>query len=468
MSDVLVVGGGPAGLAATAAALDRGASVTLVDGGLRLGGQLLRQPVVDSDDSACPGAPFGPSLPARLDRISGHPRLAVLTGNSVWSISRHPSDTPAITARLEGGVVCRASAVVLATGASELLLPFRGWELPGVVSAGAGQSLLKAHHQLIGRRVVVAGSGSFLLPVAAGLAGAGAHVLAVLEALPLARATMMAPALARHPVKLAEATRYAAALARRRVRVRYGYAVVRCEGETAVERAVLARVDRAWRPVPGSEEILELDAVCVSFGFVPRLELARQLGVGERASARHPAVSVACDSNMATSVPGVFAAGELTGVAGGEAAELEGALAGHAAADHCGLEPAGLPAAVVRLRRRLQRARDFADRLESVYRLGGGEPWASMQWAGDDTVVCRCEDVTLATVRSAIGAGARSLRELRGLTRCGMGYCQGRTCGPILQLALAGETGLALDRCGDLHRRPVAVPVPLGEVSGTS
>jgi thioredoxin reductase/bacterioferritin-associated ferredoxin len=508
VNDVLIVGGGPAGLAAAGSALARGASVVLVDGGLRLGGQLLRQPLVDAGADVCPGPPVGPALPSRFQELAAHPRLRLLVGRSVWSISRQgaggggeaaeragsaraaepagrgggeaaeraggaraaepagggaaveAADDFTVVARLEGGLSVSARAVVLATGASELLLPFTGWELPGVVSAGGAQSLLKAQHQLIGRRVLVAGSGPFLLPVAAGLAETGAKVLAVVEALPLRQVAAAAPALAGHPSKLVEAGRYLAALARRRVPLRYGQAVVRCEGEEAVRRAVVARLDSAWRPLASSEQVFEVDAVCVSFGFVPRLELARQLGVDERASPHHPGIAAACDAMMASSVPGVFVAGELTGVAGGEVAEAEGSLAGAGAALYCGHRAGEAPARLEPERRRLDRAKWFADRLVRVYRIGGG-----LGWAGDETIVCRCEDVTAGAVRSAIASGARSVRELRNLTRCGMGYCQGRTCGPILQLALAESTGTPLERCGDLQRRPVAVPVPLGEVA---
>jgi thioredoxin reductase/bacterioferritin-associated ferredoxin len=351
---------------------------------------------------------------------------------------------------------------VLASGASELLLPFPGWELPGVVSAGAAQSLVKAQHQLIGGRILVAGCGPFLLPVAAALSAGGAEVIAVLEAQPLRAAARMAPALLRHPAKLAEAGRYGAQLARRRVALHHGWGVLRAEAgdDGAVASAVIARLDASWHAVPGSERRIDVDAVCVSFGFVPRIELARQLGVAERASSAHPVACVRHDADMATSVPGVFVAGELTGIAGGEVAEAEGTLAGAAAAASCGLVPGGPAHALDPVRRRLAVARRFADRLERVYRPTGG-----LSWAGDDTVVCRCEDVPAGALRAAIAGGARSVRELRSLTRCGMGYCQGRTCGPILQLALSQATGIPLEHCGDLHQRPVAVPVPLAEVA---
>jgi D-hydroxyproline dehydrogenase subunit alpha len=454
--DVVVVGGGPAGMAAAAAAAGRGASVVLVDASPRLGGQYFRQPLVD--DGSEP-APAGPKLPGRFHVLMANPRVGLRLGRSVWSVSRTGSGF-AVLLEGEPGSVLRSRALVLATGAAELTLPFPGWELPGVVTAGAAQALLKSQNLAIGQRVAVAGTGPFLLPVAAALAKTGARVT-VVEAARVRAAPRALPGFAAHPAKLAEAAGYGWALARHRVRFLTGRAVVRCEGSGRAERAVLARLGPAWRPVPGSEQTLDVDAVCVSYGFVPRLELARQLEARDAVPAGHMAAGVACDATMTSSTPGLFVAGELAGVAGAEVAELEGDLAGHAAASYLGLPDERLPPERERLWRRLRTSRAFARSLEALYPLGTG--WTS--WLDRSTVFCRCEQTTWGGIGSAVEQGAASAREVRSLTRCGMGYCQGRTCGPALQLAISALTGRPLDQVGDLQKRPVAVPVPLGEVA---
>ena len=476
VTDVVVVGGGPAGMAAAAAAARRGAKVVLVDASARLGGQFFRQPLVDN---GVEGSPAGPKLPARFHGLVDHGRVDLRLGRSIWSASR---TSTGFVLRLDGepGSVLRSRAVVLATGASELTLPFPGWELPGVVTAGAAQALLKSQKLAVGRNVLVAGTGPFLLPVAAALADAGARVTAV-EAARLRTAPRVLRGLAAHPAKLAEAGGYGWALARHRVRFLTGRAVIRCEGTGRVERAVVARLGPGWSAVKGSEQAVDVDAVCVSYGFVPRLELARQLGAVDAQMSGHlagepttrgpatrgpntvgrPTGVVACDETMASSTPGLFVAGELAGVAGAEVAELEGEVAGHAAATFVGLGDNRLPAERQRLARRLRAGRAFAGSLEALYPVA--TEWTS--WLEGSTVFCRCEQTNWGSVQSAVTQGATTAREVRSLTRCGMGYCQGRTCGPALQLAVAALTGRAGNQVGDLQKRPVAVPVPLGAVA---
>lgn len=450
MPELVVVGGGPAGMAAALAASAAGVSVTLLDAASRLGGQIYRQPLRDADGS---GAAIGPHLPARFAALRGA-GVELLTGRAVWAVSSVPGGYELLLATPEGAGAGRlvAPALVLATGASELVLPFRGWELPGVTSAGAAQALLKHEGVLLGRRVVVAGSGPFLLPVAAALVRGGARVAAVVEAGDPLRRPQALARLGAAPRVVRDALSYLAVLAAARVPLLRGAAVTAAVGSERVEEVVVSRLDAQWRPRPGGERRYAVDAACVSFGFVPRLELARQLGLADHTAPGRPGAATRHDGGV-TGLPGVFVAGELTGIGGAHLAELEGERAGTAAALHLGRRPArrARPAA-------LARAGWVAAGLAALYPLAPG--W--LEWSDEATVVCRCEDVTVGALRGALEGGARSVRELRSVTRCGMGYCQGRTCGPIAQLLVAAATGRATAVVGDLHLRPVATPVALG------
>jgi D-hydroxyproline dehydrogenase subunit alpha len=542
---VAVVGAGPAGMAAALAAADLGAQVVLIDAGRTMGGQIYRRPATAS---AAALVPVGPKMPKRLRRLEGLARVRHLPGVVVWQAVRVTDGTAEVDGGLgadgslgaggglgtagslrpagsggfrlwlssaDGSEAARgepdqvvAGAVVVATGASEVVLPFPGWELPGVTTVGAAQALLKGQGVSAGRRVLVAGSGPLLLPAAAGLAQAGVEVIAVLEANPVTAGTLIGAArLASFTRKAAEAAAYGRILARHRVPVRAGYAVTAAHGDGEVSAATVSRVDRDWRPIPGTGRRVAVDAVHVSFGFSPGLELTRALGCADLPVPGRAGAVVWCDDDQATSVPGVFAAGETTGVAGAEVAELEGYLAGagavrylesrHAAfginnkiydpevgygrrgagpgsdghgagpgSDGCGagLRAVGGELDLGRIRGALARARAFARGLDGLY------PWRDgwLDWPDEDTVVCRCEEVRWSAIAEAVGAGARDVRAVKGASRCGMGYCQGRVCGPAVQQAVAGATGRGLGTVGDLGARPIAAPVSLGTIAGSA
>jgi NAD(P)H-nitrite reductase large subunit len=260
-------------------------------------------------------------------------------------------------------------------------------------------------------------------------------------------------------------------LARRRVPVLPGWAVIACHGTgrarraRRVQRATIARLTRDWRPVAGSEREVAVDAVHASFGFVPALELPRLLGCADVPQPGRPAASVWHDADLATSVPGVFAAGETTGVAGAEVAELEGYIAGAAAARHLGqVTAAAFGTRTARVRAALGRARRFAAVLDGLYPFMAG--WTD--WPAPDTIACRCEEVPWSAIGDAVAAGARDVRAVKGVSRCGMGYCQGRVCGPILQQAVATAAGRGLSEVGDLHSRPLLAPAALETIAAAS
>ncbi len=338
--------------------------------------------------------------------------------------------------------VLAPDALVLATGAHDRTLPFPGWQLPGVFTAGAAQALAKGERVAVGRRVLVAGSGPFLLPVAESLLGVGAEVVAVLEANPnstVRKGWSKQPwRLARHINKAAELLRYAATLARYRVPYRMGRAVIEARGDDRVREVVTARLDPGWSVVPGTERTYQVDAVCVGHGFVPQPELAVAAGCVLDGG------FVRVDDDQRTTAAGVFAAGEITGIGGAVAAAAEGAVAGHAAA---GGEPDR------GLRRARDHTREFAKRLADAHPIGDG--WSG--WLRPDTIVCRCEETTVADLREAASDPVRAgSHALKLGTRAGLGPCQGRMCGPAVA-----------ELCGGIerHHRPIAQPIRLGELA---
>lgn len=467
MTHVAVVGAGPAGLAAAIAALDAGAEVTLIDSSDRLGGQFWRH-LPPQRAAARESALQHDWSRFRLmsARVTSHPRCRIRAETSVWAVERrggkavlHVVAGPADGAGRRTGEI-EPDGLVLATGAHDLTLPFPGWDLPGVYTGGAAQALAKSERVAVGQRVVVAGAGPFLLPVAASLTLTGARVTGVHEAAGprrLARGWLGgAAALAAMPGKLGELAGYAAGQLRDRVPYHPGSGVVAAHGADFVTAVTVARLDASWAPVPGTERVVKADAVAVSHGFVPRLELAIAAGCALHGDAFSRFVLV--DGNQRTSVPGVHAAGELTGIAGAAAAIDEGTVAGWAAA---GADPGA--AAAVSARRRAARGRAFGRSLAAAHGIGGG--WTA--WLSDATVICRCEETTYGRLREVADATrSRSLRSLKLTTRAGLGPCQGRVCGRPVEAICTGRGGPFLDDALP-DRRPVAVPVRLGELAGT-
>jgi thioredoxin reductase len=352
-----------------------------------------------------------------------------------------------------------AARVVVATGAYDRVLPFPGWDLPGVVTAGAAQAMLKTSGVPVGQRVVVAGAGPFLLPVAAALAGAGVDVPLVAEAGALRGYARRPGVLVSSPGKVVEGVRYAAVLARRRVRYRTRRAVTAAHGAEAVEAVTVSALDAAGRPVAGSGRRIACDAVAVSFGFVPQLEIALALGCATRVDVDGNLVLVVGD-DQGTTVPGVYAAGEVTGVGGWALATVEGRIAGAAAAS-----AEGTPGGLSEVSRRRGRLRRFAVAMHRAHPVPAG--WTG--WLGDDTVVCRCEEVDVGAVRAAVEElGATDARAVKLFARPGMGWCQGRTCGyatACLTAALCRREPQAADLAAFAHR-PIAQPVALGTLAG--
>ena len=431
---VIVVGAGLAGLGAAAVLLNRGLHVVVVDEGSQPGGQYLKRPD--------PAAGLSPALPgdslrvlglSLIDRVAagastlmpGAQAVGADGSGNVWAESR------------EGRIVeMKAEAILFATGARERFIPFDGWTLPGVISAGAVQLLLKTCAVLPARRLIAAGCGPLPTAVSAQVSAAGVRVPALLDHTWFLRQGGFLFRLAAHPSRLVEAGKNLLRLAAAGVRVRPGTAVVEARGDDVVEEVVSARLDRKGEFIPGSEKVLRTGCLAVGHGFAANIELPQAAGCGLAFDGEGRGWVVAVDGSMRTSIPGIYAAGEVTGIAGARKSFIEGGIAGH-----CIAEDLGFPgdrrdrARIDSLRRSLGREKSFGRLMGRICTPPAGI-WGRIS---DDNVVCRCEDVTVGDVRRSLATGAGSLGGIKRATRCGMGMCQGRTCGPVLHDLLSAR-----------------------------
>jgi D-hydroxyproline dehydrogenase subunit alpha len=390
--DLVVVGSGPAGLNAACAAAREGATVALLDDNPRAGGQIWRQG---------PGHPPAAPLASLLAALKQHDTL------THWSSTRviAPLDSRGLLLESaeHGGVCVRYERLILATGARERLLPFAGWTLPGVTGAGALQALIKGGMPVRGERIVIAGSGPLLIAALATARAGGAQVVAVVEQASKLAVARFGASLLAEPAKLREAFRMTRGFAG--LHYWTDSMVQAAHGRGRVQRVTIRRGRQAVS--------LDCDRVACGYGLVPNVTLALALGC-----ALNDAGEIVVDDQQRTSLEYVFAAGECTGIGGAELATVEGEIAGLAASG-------AAPERAAPLRAQRARWRRFGRRVETAFALRD----AARTPPADDTLLCRCEDVSIGEVRACA-----DWREAKLHTRCGMGACQGRICGTAASL----------------------------------
>jgi NADPH-dependent 2,4-dienoyl-CoA reductase/sulfur reductase-like enzyme len=413
--------------------------------------------------------------------------------NSGWELAFQGPDGPDhVSARV----------LVLAAGACDRPIPFPGWTLPGVMTAGGVQAFLKGQGIVPGRRFLLSGTGPLQLAAAAELVRAGAEVVAVLEGawghlqvpgakcqvpyerqVPRARfrpcrwhmelrtwrsALRHATALWGQWGRLAEGWGYARTLRSAKVQFRTGWSVVEARGAGRVEEAVICPLDEMWRPKREAAETVPVDTIAIGYGLMPCTELSQLAGCRHEHRPDAGGYAPRRDARMETTVPGVYAIGDGAGIGGAELAQIEGRIAGAAVAARLGRLPeSATQAAIAREQPALVRQQRFARMLSAWFTPGAG----LYGLAADDTIICRCEEVTLGEIRRAVAEGAVTANEVKGLTRAGMGNCQGRICGELAPRIIVAETGgraddvAAIEAAGRFTARPPLHPLTLADLA---
>jgi len=381
--DIVIVGAGPAGIAAGIAAAESGQRIAVVDDTPWLGGQIWR------------GQQTRPSVPQARRWLDKFRRSGATTLDST-SVIAAPGKNLLLAEHPDGAREIRWKKLILATGARELFLPFPGWTLPGVVGAGGLQVLAKNGWPVTGKRVVIAGTGPLLLAAADGLKKRGAHIVSIAEQASFSRVAGFGLKLLAHPGKMFQGIGLKLWLAG--VPFRCGVWPVKVEGVDQVRGVKLTNGRETWTE--------KCDLLACGFNLVPNVELPLALDCELCGG------FVRVDKWQETSTKEIYCAGEPTGIGGVECALTEGQIAGHAASGQNTKAKALFKQRASWHRFRTALADTFALRNELK------------SLAADDTLLCRCEDVALGSVRPF-----GSWRDAKLQTRCGMGACQGRVCG---------------------------------------
>ncbi len=446
--DLAVIGAGPAGMAAATLAAELGLATVVVDEQDTPGGQIYR-----AVERAAANSPLGPDYLAGSDLAAGFRASTAeyRPATTVWHIDHDGTVSTLANGRAE---TLSARRVLLATGAYERPVPIPGWTLPGVMTVGAAQILLKTADLVPGDKTILAGQGPLLFLAAAQLLRAGAPPAAILETAPHANYHAAAARLGAAWTGLRHVRKglgLIAELRRAGVPIRRGVTGLRALGRDRVEGVAWDRGE------------LPCGHLLLHEGVIPNVQIGLALGLAHDWDAAQWCWRPSLDQWGNSSVPNVAIAGDGGGIAGAEAAALSGRLAALAAATMLGrLDAAERDHRAAPIQRSLQRELAFRPFLEALYR-----PAPAMLTPPDDTVtICRCEEVTAGTIRRAARLGAQGPNQAKAFTRCGMGPCQGRLCGPLVTAIMAETLNKPIPEIGTYRPRAPYKPITVGALAG--
>ncbi len=446
----VIVGAGPAGVRAAQALVAAGIRPTVLDEAPRAGGQIYRQPPpgFQRPKAALYGSEHRKADAVHRTMDALLPHIDYRPGTLAWNCEDNALDIVS-----DGESQCLPyTHLVLATGATDRVLPFPGWLTPGVYTLGGSQVALKYQGCGIGEQVVFAGTGPLLYLVAYQYARAGARVAAVLDTSATRDHLAGLGGMLRAPGLLAKGVFYMAWLRARGVPLHAGVRPLKVLGSERVEGIV-------WRDAGGRERRIACDAVGFGLALRSETQLASLAGCQFDFDDRDRAWLPRRDHAGRSSVLGVYVAGDGGGIAGADAAELSGERAALAL-----LQDVGATVdvqRVARLDRQLAGVTKVRQALERSFPFP--QDWAAV--LADDVVICRCEEVTAGSLRAAVAAnGACELNRVKALTRVGMGRCQGRMCGAGAAEVVAHALQVTPAQVGRLRAQPPVKPFPIRAV----
>ena len=460
---VIIVGSGMAGLAAANILSMHGLEVLLVDDNAQAGGQLLRKPAHITGQKWR----FAPDRREQRGRqlVEQLKRSRVQFFSSSQVLGIFPERTLLVEFTNNTISECQADAIILATGAREKQLPFKGWTLPGVMATGAAQILMKSFGMFPGRKPLIGGVGPLMLTLASEMLINGGQVRGLLDQSAfLEKIKILAAEPATWP-KLIEGAFHLSQIAFARVPIMQSVRIIEAKGRRELEAVVYVRTDADGRIVEGTEKSCTTDTLAVGYGFSPNIELPQQAGCSISYDADKGGWSVDVDQSMTTSVPDIYAVGEITGIAGAAKSLIEGQIAAWKILLNAGrVDRRRYAERTQRLKHQRYQQVRFGRCLNQLCRL----PPDCYADIPAETIVCRCEEITIGEIRAQLSRGLATMNGIKRATRCTMGRCQGRTCGPMISDMIAAFTGQPPATIGCPSSRAPIKPVPLGVLAKTS
>lgn len=455
----IIIGAGPAGIRAAHVLVEHGVRPIVLDEGMRWGGQIYRQQPMNFERTSRQLYGFDTDKAEELSKIfvGLADKIDYRPQSLVWNVEHKRLDV------LQNGVssVLRWESLIVATGATDRILPFPGWTLPGIFSMGATQVALKYQACAIGEQVVLAGTGPLLYLVAYQYVKAGAKVLAVLDTAAFSSQVKALPVLLNQPKQLFRGLYYVAWLMARGIKIHRGIRLLEAEGSERLAGIV-------FRHSSGVIESIACDALGVGYALRSETQIADMLGCVFKFDDLQRAYLPEKNAAGLSSIEGVYLVGDGAGIMGADAAELSGERSAWDLLIKRGVcrddaEP---------VRSRLQHLDQCLKQI-SRFRVGLETAFPNPDnWIAhlkDDTIVCRCEEISFGDIRQAIAeSDIREVNRLKALSRAGMGRCQGRMCAQSSAEILAHLSGQTLSAVGRLRGQPPLKPVPVHALAAAS
>ena len=457
--DLVVLGAGPAGVAAANVASKEGAEVVIIDENSSAGGQIYRAPPNE----------FQPQNSFKSDEfregekqrnILENSDLTALFKHRVWSVS---SDLVVSTVGPNGLSSWHARSLIIANGALERIIPFPGWTIPGVIGLAASTILLKSQYVLPGQSTVVAGCGPLLIAVANEIIKSGGKVSAIIDLNSKSDWIKAFPRLLSRPDQLFKGMSWFANIMKAGIKLYGGHAVTNTKQVDNVLRISIAPINSAGSILDSkNQKIVEGDCLAIGHGLFPSTEITRLLKAKHIYDPLKGGWVPLIDDDFRSSIPGVYIAGDATGISGAFSAVQKGRIAGMAAVRDLNVMSSQKYKAKIKSELIiLKKNENFG---KAAVRLMKFRP-ELIQTITSETIVCRCEDVFRSEIDEAIESGARDLNQLKAWTRCGMGPCQGRTCSEAIEAILASKVG-SRELAGQWTGRTPLRPVPIEQIIG--
>ncbi len=454
-SPLTVVGAGPAGIMAAYTAAEAGVDVIVIDDNPLPGGQYYRQSPPEFNFANVNDAFSGRMDAAPFYKKLNHPKIRTIYNTQVWGV--FDQRTLAL-ADQEKSYLLQSDKIVLATGAYDRPIAFPGWTLPGVFGAGATLRMIKTQWVLPGKRVLLAGLGPLQLALADALVKLGVKVVCIAEAADPFTKLNQFPKFWGHWDRIGEAIGYMRSLQLHKAPLWFNHVIVEATGKDQVQSATIARLNQQGMVIPGTVRKYDVDAICLGYGLLPSFQLAAALGCMLKFDDYLNWQVPAHNELMETSQAGIFVAGDVTDIGGAKAAAVQGKIAGYAAACQLGfIDQTNRDKALKPLYSELHRLDRLTGALHEIYAF---RPVLN-HLAKDDTLLCRCEEVTYKQVKEAIAEGATDLHQVKLHTRAGMGYCQSRFCSALIAPIISEATGKPLSEMQPFTVRPPIYPIPL-------